>query len=205
MKAAFTVWNNRIAPVFDVARQIRVVGAEGGRVIREDEVVLKEDTAAGKAGELSGLGVNALVCGAISRTMANLVSACGIQVIPFVAGDLREVIDAWIRGGITDGLFLMPGCRGRRRLRGWGAFEKEGNVMKGRKQGGGGRGRGGQGGDGKGRGQGRGGQSGGQGQGGGQGSGQGRGQGRGGQNGGQGQGEGQGSGQGRGQGRGGQG
>ncbi|MDY0377595.1 MAG: NifB/NifX family molybdenum-iron cluster-binding protein, partial [Desulfobacterales bacterium] len=144
MKTAFTVWNNRIAPVFDVARQIRVVEAECGRVIREDEVVLKEDTAAGKAGELSGLGVNALVCGAISRTMANLVAASGIQVIPFVAGDLREVIDAWIRGGITDGLFVMPGCRGRRRLRGWGAFEQEGNVMKGRKQGGGGRGRGGQ-------------------------------------------------------------
>lgn len=172
MKAAFTVWNNRIAPVFDVARQIRIVEAERGRVIREDEVVLKEVAAAGKAGELSGLGVNALVCGAISRTLANLVAARGIQVIPFVAGDLREVIDAWIRGGITDGLFAMPGCRGRRRLRGWGAFEQEGNVMKGRKKGGVGRGRGGQGGGGKGRGQGRGSRGGGQGQGVGQGSGQ---------------------------------
>jgi hypothetical protein len=50
MKAAFTVWNNRIAPVFDVARQIRVVEAECGRVIREEEVVLKNDTASGKAG-----------------------------------------------------------------------------------------------------------------------------------------------------------
>ena len=158
MKAAFTVWNNRIAPVFDVARQIRVVEAECGRVIREEEVVLKNDTASGKAGELSGLGVNALVCGAISRSMANLVAACGIQVVPFVASDLREVIGAWLCGKISDGLFAMPGCRGCRRLRGWGVFEKEGNVMKGRKQGGGGQGRGGQGGGGKGRGQGRGGQ-----------------------------------------------
>ena len=42
MKAAFAVWNNRIAPVFDVAREIRLVETESGRIVRErDEKLLR--------------------------------------------------------------------------------------------------------------------------------------------------------------------
>ena len=75
-----------------------------------------------RALRLTELGVGTLVCGAISGTMRSLVEAYGIQVISFVAGDIHEVIQAWLRGEIHDGLFYMPGCgrRGRHRRRGMG-------------------------------------------------------------------------------------
>jgi len=115
MKAAFAVWNDRIAPVLDVVRQVDLVEAEDGRILREQTVALPEGEPLAKVVALAELGVNTLVCGAVSRPMAALVTAYGIHVHPFVAGDRKEIIDAWLAGRLRAGLFAMPGCgRGRR-------------------------------------------------------------------------------------------
>ncbi len=117
MKTAFSSWNSRVAPVFDVARQIFLVETREGRIVHESGMELPVDDLGGKARRLAGLGVNTLVCGAISHTMRELVVSYGIELVPFVAGEIREVIDAWIGGRIHDGRFDMPGCcpEGRRR------------------------------------------------------------------------------------------
>jgi len=112
MKTAFSTWNNRIAPVFDVARQLFLVESEADRLVGEAEENVPADDLAEKARRLTDLGVNTLVCGAISRPLQCLVASCGITVIPFVAGDLQEVIQAWLDGRIEDELFAMPGCCG---------------------------------------------------------------------------------------------
>ena len=161
MRAAFVTWNDRIAPVFDVARHVRLVEVEAERVVRTDERALPEGPPAGRAVQLAELGTAVLVCGAISRPLELMVAAQGIQVIPFVVGDLTEVIDAWIGGKLDDERFAMPGCCGRFRRRpgGWPETnDKEGRTMRGRGRGGagGGAGRGAGGGRGSGRGQGRG-------------------------------------------------
>jgi predicted Fe-Mo cluster-binding NifX family protein len=150
MKAAFAVWDTRIAPVFDVARRIHFVEAEAGSVVRETQETLTDDLPVQRALRLAELGVNTLVCGAISRPLQEMVAAYGIQVIPFVAGDLREIIQAWTAGGLDWSAFAMPGCCGRGRRRGMHGIYREEYAMIGR-------GRGGGGGQGGGRGQGQGG------------------------------------------------
>jgi predicted Fe-Mo cluster-binding NifX family protein len=152
MKTAFAYWDNRIAPVFDTAGQIHVVEAESGRIVSERQETLPENLPVQKALRMVELGIGALVCGAISRPIHELVAAYGIQVIPFVAGDLREIIRAWQRGSLEGGTYAMPGCCGRRgwRLRAMNeGYHQEVNQMnrkgRGRGQGGGkGQGQGGQ-------------------------------------------------------------
>ena len=78
---------------------------------------LPEDIVVQKALQLVHLGIDTLVCGAISRPLLGTVRAYGIKVIPFVAGDLRKVIQAWLSGSLTYDTFGMPGCRGRGRRR----------------------------------------------------------------------------------------
>jgi predicted Fe-Mo cluster-binding NifX family protein len=137
MKAGFAVWNNRIAPVFDVSRQIHIVEARRGKVVSETQAFLPTDPGSGKGQCLSELGVDTLVCGAISRPMQAMVGAYGIRVIPFVAGDLREVIEAWLSGVIRNGIFAMPGCH--RRGRGQGRrrnLNRGEHLMDGTKRGG---------------------------------------------------------------------
>jgi len=137
MKAAFSVWNHRIAPVFDFARQILLVEVESGRVVGEAQESLPVDPGTMKWLRLVELGVDTLVCGAISRPVQAMVAANGIRVIPFVGGDLQEVIKAWVSGRLQDDLFVLPGCRGRGdrfgQKPGFGGKE---DFMKGRNRGG---------------------------------------------------------------------
>jgi len=155
MKAAFAYWDKRIAPVFDTARQIHVINVESGQIAGETQETLPEDFPVRKTLRLVDLGIGTLVCGAISRPLHAMVSSYGIQVVPFVAGGLHEVINAWLKGNIEHDAFAMPGCYGRRgrRFRGMHGVDKEANTMNGRGRGmgaGGGKGRG-QGGRGRGR------------------------------------------------------
>lgn len=110
MKAAFAAWENRIAPVFDVARKIHLVETEGAKVIRETQELLPTDLPVQRALRLAELTVDTLVCGAISRPLQEMVAAHGIRIIAFVAGDLQEVIRAWLTGSLDSDAFAMPGC-----------------------------------------------------------------------------------------------
>lgn len=126
MKAAFAVWNNRIAPVFDVAREIRLIEAESGRIVRETDERLPADSGPEKGRRLIELGVDTLFCGAISRFMLSLIAAYDIRVVSFVAGDLCEVIRAWLSGDFKKEAFTMPGCCGLEgRLSRMDPFEKK--------------------------------------------------------------------------------
>lgn len=134
MKAAFAAWNGRIAPVFDVATRVRLVEVDSGRIVREADAELPDGPPGQTGGWLAERSVQLLVCGAISRPVEAMVSAHGIRVIAFVAGDLREVVQAWMSGTLESGAFAMPGCRGlgqRRRLECNRSIEEEGNPMQG--------------------------------------------------------------------------
>ncbi len=121
MKTAFAAWNDRIAPVFDVARRLRVIETTGGIILHESDEAMTSEIPIRRAAHLAAMGVATLVCGAISTAQQTLVQAYGITVVPFVAGGLRQVIDAWLTGSLAGGLYNMPGCgpgHGRaRRLR----------------------------------------------------------------------------------------
>jgi predicted Fe-Mo cluster-binding NifX family protein len=122
MKAAFAHWDNRIAPVFDVARQLHVVETEADQIVAESEEALADGLPVHKVLRLVELRIDTLVCGAISRPLHEMIALHGIRVVPFVAGDLREIVDAWLGGGLPDDdTHAMPGCRERRRRRHRGA------------------------------------------------------------------------------------
>jgi predicted Fe-Mo cluster-binding NifX family protein len=113
MKAAFTYWDQRIAPVFDTAQLIHIVCVNSGKIVNETNETIPADFSIQKILYLVNLDINTLICGAISKPMYGLASAYGIRVIPFVSGNLQEVISAWIAGNLERGLFAMPGCCGR--------------------------------------------------------------------------------------------
>jgi predicted Fe-Mo cluster-binding NifX family protein len=110
MKTAFVSWDNRIAPVFDTAQQIYIVETEAGRIVSATQGYLPAEPSVRKCLSLVEMGVAALVCGAISKPMQGLVAAYGIRVIPFIAGKLNDVVEAWLGGNLKQDFFTMPGC-----------------------------------------------------------------------------------------------
>ena len=110
MRAVFTIWNERIAPVFDVAGQALVVIVENGGTLPEEGLVLPAGSALAKVASLAQARADVLICGAISRPTCLAAKACGIEVHSFIAGTVREVIEAWLEGRIEESVFAMPGC-----------------------------------------------------------------------------------------------
>lgn len=115
-RTAFAVWMNRIAPVMDVAGTVCVVSSDGSLRRERRLLALPGDNPSGKALYLSEMGIDALVCGAVSNGLLRLLSSQGIRVVPFVAGNLETVIMAWFEGRLPDSAFVMPGCGVSRRF-----------------------------------------------------------------------------------------
>ncbi len=115
-KTAFAVWMNRIAPVMDVAGTVCIVEADEVGNPERKLRALPGDHPSGMALLLKDMGVEALVCGAVSNGLLMLLESQGIEVVPFVAGDLETVIRAWFEDRLPDNALLMPGCGGSGRF-----------------------------------------------------------------------------------------
>lgn len=117
VKVALTVWENRISPVFDSARMVLVAQIEKGAVVGRHYEPLDYELPLSRVSKLSKLGVRVLICGAISQIFANTIEAHGIRIFPFVAGDVNQVLDAYLKGSLLIPSFQMPGCGMKRRKR----------------------------------------------------------------------------------------
>lgn len=132
MKAAFTTWNDRISPVFDVAGQILLVESDSKGAVHKENLALPVGCVMDKLTFLDNQKVELLVCGAISRSLQCAVEARGIKVYPFCAGETSKLIDAWMNGGLDKASFSMPGCCKRRRRMGAGNSCKRNDLPRGR-------------------------------------------------------------------------
>ncbi|NQT25557.1 NifB/NifX family molybdenum-iron cluster-binding protein [candidate division KSB1 bacterium] len=122
MKIALAVWKNRVSPVFDSTRVVIIVDIENGIVNDKCYVHIQAHMPHNRAVELVELGVNVLICGAISRVYEDMIKMQGIKVIPFIAGDVNQVIESYLKGKLNNRNFRMPGCgnKCRKRFRGEG-------------------------------------------------------------------------------------
>jgi predicted Fe-Mo cluster-binding NifX family protein len=118
VRVAFAVWDGRMAPVFDVSREALVLTIDGGETVSRTTESVEAPTLSLKAGRLEKLGVQTLVCGAISEPLQHELSARGVKVIAFVAGDLDQVVESFLAGRLPTRTLSMPGyCGGQRRVR----------------------------------------------------------------------------------------
>lgn len=112
MKVALPVWNDRVAPVFDVATRMRILEVRGGAVAARSEHQVGDDNL---ISTLWKLGVDVVICGAITRQLEAGLWAAGIEVIPEICGPVDRVMNAFLHGAIFDEALLSP-CHPHRTL-----------------------------------------------------------------------------------------
>ena len=110
MKLALSVWENRISPVFDCAQTLLVVDMNRGMVSGKSVEPFGDESPFFRATRLSELGVEVLICGAVSDAFANIIETYGIRILSFIAGGVDEVLHAYLTGGLHNAKFRMPGC-----------------------------------------------------------------------------------------------
>ncbi len=120
MRIALPEYQGRIAPVFDCCRRLWVcsLGRDDFTIeSREDWTHLPLH---GRAPRLREMRIDLLLCGGISCRLEEQVRNQGISVLPWLAGDVQDILAAYRKGHIHDPAFEMPGRRRCRQRAGFG-------------------------------------------------------------------------------------
>ena len=115
MKISIPEWQGWISPVFDVAAHLLVVSIKDGEIQERHKVPLTADGLMSRVQQVTALGVDVLICGAISWPLELALSKAGIEVVAQTCGEVEHVLSSFIDGRFSQEAFLMPGCWGRRR------------------------------------------------------------------------------------------
>jgi len=110
-RTAIAIWQGFVATTLDFARTLVLVDMVDGKVMGRKEIRLAARSPQAIAGRLESSHTRAVICGAISAPLLSAIEARGIRVIPFVRGDVEEVIRGYLEGTLTDEKFHMAGCR----------------------------------------------------------------------------------------------
>jgi predicted Fe-Mo cluster-binding NifX family protein len=110
MRLAIPVWSDRVSPVFDVAGQVLVIDLVNGREVGRHLHPIAEVSSQRRVDALVRLGVDVLVCGAISRILEAALLAEGMCIIARISGQTDRVVRAFVANELHDAAFQMPGC-----------------------------------------------------------------------------------------------
>jgi len=109
MKVAIAVWEDRVSSVLDFSQRLVVVALEAGRETGRTEIDLREHSAFVKLARLRDLGIDVVICGAVSQPLACAFQGCGIQLLPYVTGTVDEVLKAYRAGQLSRPQYALPG------------------------------------------------------------------------------------------------
>jgi predicted Fe-Mo cluster-binding NifX family protein len=115
MKVAIPIFRSRVSPVLDWCTRLLLVRIRTGREETREEIEVGGLDLLERVERLSNAGTDVLICGAIGDFVARLLESKGIRVIPWISGEIEDVIHALASEEFPHDRFLMPGCRQRKR------------------------------------------------------------------------------------------
>jgi predicted Fe-Mo cluster-binding NifX family protein len=110
IRMAIPVRDDCVSPAFDFARRLLLVELENAREAKRSAIALPPESAPLRAERLRALGVDILICGAISRDLAGWTTRGGIEILSYVSGPIDEVVQAYAAGRLGEPRFVLPGC-----------------------------------------------------------------------------------------------
>ncbi len=110
MVVGFTIWGERISPVFDSSHMLLVAVVQDSTIISKRIEPFDPLVPFLLSEKLKELNIDVLVCGAISIEPSLVVQSAGISLIPFISGKVETILDEFTRGESLSGKYLMPGC-----------------------------------------------------------------------------------------------
>ncbi len=114
MRIAIPIWGDKVSPVLDTASRLLIVEIEGQTETSRFEAYPGKRDLWKRCVFIQDMGVDVLICGAVSLPFVNILEACDISVIPDISGRPEEVLKAYIEGNLLISKFMMPGCQHKR-------------------------------------------------------------------------------------------
>ena len=108
-RVAIPIFRARVSPVFDSCLQVLVVDIEENCQISRSEFYLDQLSPPQRLDVLRHAGVSTVICGGISDVFHSMIKSAGINTITGIAGEIEEVLAAFVAGRIDQPYFYMPG------------------------------------------------------------------------------------------------
>lgn len=104
VRIAIPEFMGRVAPVLDACTRLLITTASESRHFPVECSCMNDRLAA-----FTNLGVQVVICGALSTFLANFLKEKNIRLIYGISGDIEEVLQAYLQGYLHRDHFRMPG------------------------------------------------------------------------------------------------
>ena len=112
-RVAIPIFRSRVSPVFDSCLQLLVVDVEEDRQTSRTQLYLDQLSPSQRLDVLRRAGVTTVICGGISEVFHHMLNSAGIRTITGIAGEIEEVITAFLADRLDQAYFYMPGRGGQ--------------------------------------------------------------------------------------------
>lgn len=109
MKIAIPVWQNSVSPLFDSSTHLMVAETTAKSIINQDVINVESLSLFQRTDLLQKLNVDLFICGGITSPILDNIKNKNIKVIPFVCGNVNELLKATLKKRDLRTLFSMPG------------------------------------------------------------------------------------------------
>lgn len=108
-RVAIPVFESRVSPVLDSCQRMVVIDIKGGCEIRRQEIVLEKMPLNQRLDLFTRWGIRKIICAGVSDVMCRFLSGIEVALISGVAGDIENIINAYICDRLDESCFIMPG------------------------------------------------------------------------------------------------
>ena len=109
---AVPVFQDRVSPLMDVSNRYMIYETEDGKIKQRIDISLNADGESQRVEKLKEIGVNTIICGAVSGYVAHIVGEKGMRLLSMIYGPIDEIIEHYLKN--TLGIVLFGG-RGMQR------------------------------------------------------------------------------------------
>jgi len=108
-RIAIPVFMGRVSPVLDTCTQLGLLEPSRNQEIACQTIPVKGSSIFERADQIKKLGVDLIICGAVSDAFFNILKEGGLDLFCGITGDIEEVIEAYRNGTLAQARFRMPG------------------------------------------------------------------------------------------------
>jgi len=111
VRVAIPTFRSRVSPVFDSCTRVLLVEIEHNREIERSEMYLDELSLTKRMTILQKSNVTTVICGGISDMLQNMLQSAKIYLITGIAGEIDQVVTAYLHKRLDEPRFHMPGFK----------------------------------------------------------------------------------------------
>ena len=111
IRIAIPIFHNRVSPVLDTCTRLLIIDFEGKDGVERREISFDIYSQSERFEIVKKLNPDAIICCGISEVFDRMLQSAGIRLISGIAGDVEQVVEAFLCNRIDDPCFRMPGYK----------------------------------------------------------------------------------------------